>query len=362
MGLIDLIRKKKKEALIGVDIGSSSVKLVGLDISSDVPGLLDLGIAPLKGDVFSNNVIANPSKVAEAISTLLHSQSSSERRAVTAVPSPSVFTKKIKVPKMGFKELDTNIQFEAGNFIPHNINAVRLDYHIIGESTKNQLDVLVAAVKNEIIDGFVSALFSAGLNTAVVDVDCFALQNVFELNYPEFFDRTVALLNIGVRYSSINICKNGESLFTGDIAVGGRLFTDALAEVYGLSYEDAEAVKLAGDKRSSSYSDASDIIKKSAEQAATEFNRQLSFFWNASGSDEGIDCIFLSGGGACVPGLTEEMSDKTGIETRILDPFKAIEVPSSFDSHYLKSVGPMVALCVGLAMRQPADKIIPSFM
>ena len=362
MGLTDLFRKKKQEALVGVDIGSSSVKLVGLDITGASPKLLDLGIAPLKGDVFSNNVITNPNKVADAVTSLLHSSGGGERRAVTAVPSPSVFTKKIKVPHMNLKDLDTNIHFEAGSFIPHNINAVKLDYHIIGESGKNQLDVMVAAVKNEIIDSFLSALFTAGLNTAVVDVDCFALQNVFELNYPELVETTVALINVGVRYSSINICKGGRSLLTGDIAVGGKVFTDALSEVYGLSYEEAEAVKLAGTKRNASYEDADSILKKCAEKAATDFNRQLSFFWNASGSDEGIDSIFLAGGGACVPGLVDEMSEKTGIECQIIDPFRAIDVPSGFAPDYLKSVGPMAAIGVGLAIRQPADKIIPSFI
>ncbi|NMC64129.1 MAG: pilus assembly protein PilM, partial [SAR324 cluster bacterium] len=214
-------------------------------------------------------------------------------------------------------------------------------------------------VKNEIIDSFLNAIEMAGLGVAIVDVDCFALQNVFEVNYPELFDKTVALVNIGLRYSSINICKGGSSLFTGDIAVGGKVFTDAIAEVFSLSYEEAERLKVSGDKTNPLYDAAVDILRKNVDQVAIEFNRQLSFFWNASGSDEGIDHIFVNGGGACTPGLVEELADKTGIECEVIDPFRTIEISSSLDANYVKSVAPLMGICVGLAMREPSDKIIP---
>ncbi len=351
--------RRKKEPLVGIDIGASSVKLVCLDLSGSMPTLQNVGVAPLRGDIFSNNIITSSARVSEAIINLVETHGISNRRVTTAVPGPSVFTKKIKVPKMTLKELDTNIQFEAGNFIPHNISAVRLDYHIISESGKNQLEVLVAAVKNEIIDGFLNAIEMAGLGVAVVDVDSFALQNMFELNYPELVDKTIALVNMGLRYSSINICKGGKSLFTGDIAVGGKLFTDSLIDVFGLTYDDAERMKISGDSSNPLYESAVEILKKNVEQVASEFNRQLSFFWNASGSDEGIDHIFLTGGGASVPGLLDELSDKTGIECEIVNPFRAVEIPASIDGAYVRSIAPLMGICVGLALREPGDRMVP---
>lgn len=359
MGLKNLF-SRKKEALIGLDLGSSSVKLLSLDLTSKPPKLQYAAVAPVKGDIFSNNVIISPARISEAILGMANSAGVGNFRATTAVPGPSVFTKKIKVPKMGLKELDTNIQFEAGNFIPHNINAVKLDYHVLGESGQNQLEVLVVAVKNEIIDSFLNAIEMAGLGVAVVDVDAFALQNTFEQGYPELLDKTTALVNVGARYSCINICKGGSSLFTGDIAVGGRLFTDALVEVFGLSFEDAERMKVAPDPSNSLYEASRDILRKNVEHVATEFNRQLSFFWNASGSDEGIDHIFLSGGASLTPELLTELSDKTGIECELLDPFRGIEIGEKLDSEYVKSVAPFMGVGVGLALRQPADKIISS--
>jgi type IV pilus assembly protein PilM len=357
MGLKEMF--KKHESLISIDIGSSSIKLLELDVKGGKPTLLNVAMSPFSGDVFSNNVISKSEKVAEAITGLLESNAISDRRVVTALPGPSVFTKKIKMPKMQLSELDSNIYFEASNFIPHNIEAVKMDYHILGESGKNQLDVLVVAVKNEIIDSFLNTLSLAGLEAAVVDVDYFALQNMFEICYPELSSKTVALINIGARYSSISICRDGGSLFTGDIVVGGKMFTDAIAEATGVTPEEAEKIKKSGDRSSPDFETVQEVIDKKVEYVASEFNRQLSFFWNASGSEDGIDRIMLSGGGSLIPRLSEELSEKTGLECGILDPFKNLELGEGFDRKYLKDIGPLMAISVGLAIRQPSDKVIP---
>ena len=348
---------KKNEYLIGIDIGSSGIKLIELDLSAEKPALLNLGYAPVSSDIFSNNAISKPEKIAEQIANLLESNAVSDKRAVTAMPGPSVFTKKIKMQKMAPAELAANIQFEASNFIPHNIDAVRLDYHILGESGKNQLDVLVVAVKNEIIDSFLGTLSLAGLETAVVDVDHFAVQNMFELGYPEDISKTAALINMGARYASINIVRAGESLFTGDIPVGGKLFTDALMNELAINAETAEKLKRSA-QEDPQYPQAKEVVDKNVEYVASEFNRQLSFFWNASGAEEGIDKIVLCGGGALVPGLAQELAEKTGIECILADPLRGLSVGGGFDPQYLKEVGPLMGVCVGMAMRQPGDRVV----
>lgn len=351
---------KKKESLISIDIGSSAVKLLELDLTENTPTVVNVGVAPLSGEIFANNIISKSEKVAEHISSLLEANSIADKRVCVALPGPSVFTKKIKMPKMSLNELHSNIYFEAGNFIPHNIEAVRLDYHILGESGKNQLDVLVVAVKNEIIDSFTNTLSLAGLEAAVVDVDYFALQNMFELCYPELFEKTVALINVGARYSSINICRKGESLFTGDIAVGGKLFTEAVAEVAGVSPEEAEKIKRTGDPSTPEIETINDAIDKKVEYVASEFNRQLSFFWNASGSDEGIDSIMLTGGGSLISRLSEDLAEKTGLECAMLDSFKGLQAAEGIDPEYLKQLSPIMSINVGMGIRQPGDKVIPN--
>lgn len=359
MGLKDLFTKG--EALISIDIGLSGVKLIELDASSDVPQLVNIAAQPFAADVFNNNVISKTEVVSEAISGMLEANAIGDQRAVVAMPGPSVFTKRVSMPKMSPAELTTNVQFEAGNFIPHNVDAVKIDYHVIGEKGKNNLDVLVVAVKSEIVASFVECLSLAGLEAAVVDVDYFALQNCFEISYPELIDKTVTLIDIGARYSSINICKAGQSLFTGDLAIGGRLFTDVIAQETGVSPEEAEKIKK--DKHASGVDQevVHDVIDRKIEYVASEFNRQLSLFWNASGAEEGIDKIMLTGGGSLIPGLLEELSEKTGIECGLIDPFKGIECGEDFDSSYLEELKPSMAVCIGMGIRHPGDKEIPDF-
>lgn len=348
---------KKEEHLISVDIGGSSVKLVELDTTGAKPVLMHAAISPLGPEAFSGNTITSPSKVSQKVVELLETNEINDRRVITAIPCPSVFTKRIKVPKMDPAELAGHIQFEATNFIPHNINAVRLDYHVLGPAGKNQLEVLVAAAKNEVIDSFLAVFDEVGFQVAVVDVDCFALQNCFELSYPEMVSKTVALLNIGARYSSLNVCRGGSSLFTGDIPVGGKLFTDALVDSAGITASEAEQLKRTNDKRSPYYDAWQEVLDTNVEYVAGEINRQLSFFWNASGTEEGIDQVLITGGGALVPGLTEEITEKTGLACDFLQPFRGIELGEDFDRKNLEEVSPFMAVAVGMGIRQPGDRV-----
>jgi type IV pilus assembly protein PilM len=350
---------QQHESLVAVDIGASGVKLIEFDTTGAVPRLVNIGVAPLSQEVFTNNVLSNADPVSDQLMGLLESNAIENKRVVTAMPGPSVFTKKVKMPKMDPSDLSGNIELEAGNFIPHNIDAVRLDFHVVGEVGRNQLEILVVAVKNEIIDSYLDCLSLAALETAVVDVDYFALQNIYELSYPELVSDTVVLINIGSRYSSLNICREGQSLFTGDITIGGKQFTEAIASELGVSEAEAEELKLGGGEESKQGA-VKGVVDATLEQVANEFNRQLSFFWNASGADDGIDRIMITGGGSLVPGLVEEFSEKTGIECERLDPFKVVDC-EDIDESYIKDMAPRMAICAGLGIRQPGDKEMPEW-
>ena len=357
MGLFGFL--ERKEQIVGIDIGSTGVKLVELDLSGAKPKVLHLASAPVPADAFSNYVISKPEAVSEQITKLLEARGVKTRLAATSVPGPSVFTKRIKMPTLDREELAVNINLEAANFIPHNIDAVKLDYHVIGESGKNQLDVLVVAIKTEILESYLEALLGAGVEAAVVDVDTFALQNAFELGYSsQMAKKTTALVNIGARYAAVNICRDGQSLFAGDVAVGGKSMTEGIATELTLSMREAEEQKRKGAGASDNVKGA---IKKQIEQMATELNRQLSFFWNASGAEEGIDQILLSGGGVAA-GLVEALNAKTGIACAALDPFKGVEIGGDIDPVAAKTLAPFATVATGLALRQPGDKIYPEGM
>lgn len=360
MGLPHSILKlfASQEALVAIDIGGHSIKLVELDTSDEKPVLVTLGCAPTSPDVFSQYAISRTDKLGEIIRTLYQGCNLAAKRIVTAAPGPSVFTKQIKMAKMKLDELRTNVQFEASNFIPHSLDAVRLDFHVIGPTGKNQLDILVAAAKNEIVDGLLGAFGAADLEVAVVDVDAYALQNAFETNYPEELQSTVAVLNVGMRYTTVNICKGGQSLFSGDIGVGGKQFSDGLVEALGVSAEEAEMFKRGHAREHPRAGEAEQLLGAAVGQAANEINRQLSFFWSAAGAEDGIEKILVSGGGAQLSGLLEEIGEKTGISTAPFDPLREITVAPEVDSALLAEVRSSLAIAIGLGVRQAGDRIL----
>ncbi|MCB0318137.1 MAG: type IV pilus assembly protein PilM [Bdellovibrionales bacterium] len=357
MGFLDKILGKK-ETLVSVDIGNSCVKLLEFDLSAEHPKLINVKSAQLQREVFENYLVTDVEHAADVIAALVEESGLSGRRIVTSMPGPSVFTKKVKMAKAPISELAQNIQFEAASFIPHSIDAVKLDFHVLGQDEKGQLDVLVVAVKNEIIDSFLDTLSMAGLETAIVDVDYFAFQNMFELSYPEYVMETVALIDVGHRYSSVNICSEGKSLFTGDISVGTKDFIEPLKNELEISMAEAQDILVGKVENYPRAGEALEIIDRALEQVVGELNRQLSFFWNASGAEEGIDRIMVGGGGSAIPRLIEELSEKTGVEAERINSFRSIDVGDVLTAESISDLAPIMGVAVGLGIRQPGDKEI----
>ena len=349
----------KEESLVAVDIGASSLKLVELNLGPEVPELKSLGSIPTQENIFSANSLTRLESVGERITALFEANGVSAKKVITAVPGPAVFTKKIRMPIADMDELRSNIQFEAGNFIPHSIDAVHLDFHVSPAVNGTHYDVLVVAIKNEIVDGFVESFRIANLEPVILDVDYFALQNLFEFSYPESVDQTVALLNVGARYTALNICRGGDSIFTGDIPVGGRMFTEAIQQGLGVNAEEAEKLKRSFGKAKNRAEELREVVDSQVEQVAVELNRQLTFFWNASGAEDNIERIYLAGGAAAIPGLVDELSEKTGLHCTLIDPFKGVAWNDKIDRSLAEQLGPSMAVCVGLGLRQLGDKIVP---
>lgn len=346
------------EQFLAIDIGATSVKLAELEQGGDRPRLVNLASAPLAPGTVSSTSIENTDLVAEVIGGLLEANNIEDRRVVTCVPGPSVFTKRIKMPKASESELAASVQLEAANFIPHNLDAVHLDFQVMRPFGKNQLEVLVVAVKNEVLENYTEAIALAGLEVAVLDVDYFALQNIFEHSYPDLLSKTVACVNIGHRFSSISVCRGGESLFTGDISAGGRLVEEILANQLSLTPEQVAAV-LKSPAEATAGIDAAALqntLAGVAEELAVDLNRQLSFFWNASGADEGIDQIMIAGGVARLPGLVESVATHTGIPVEVIEPLVRMDTGDDFDPAHLGELGPRAAVVLGLALREPGDK------
>ncbi|RMD85621.1 MAG: type IV pilus assembly protein PilM [Candidatus Dadabacteria bacterium] len=347
--------KSKQKTFIGLDIGSSSVKMVELDCSGAKPALLSMNMASIPGNAFLNNAVSNKEVVAEKVHSVIGNRNIEELAAVVAMPAPSAFTKKITLPDMDPGELKATIEFEAGSYIPHGLDAVRMDYCILGKKESGEFEVLLVAVKNEIVDSFLDVMARAGIEVGVIDIDYFALQGAYEVSYPDLIDKTVALIDIGARFSFINICKLGKSLFTGNISVGGLELTHEIARTLGIELNDAEAIKKT--LKDGDYDEElTEVVQQNRSSLVSELDRQIRLMWNASGADEDIDHILLSGGGAQVPGIAEELLARTGIPTEIMDPLKGISIGGDFDIEYINEMRHIVGIAVGLALRRSGDR------
>ena len=348
--------KNKDEPYIALDIGSSSIKALSFDVRGAKPKLLGAAVAPTPAGAVTNNSIVKIEQVAQTIRSLIQANEMTGTRAIFAVPGPSAFTKKITIGKTSLKDLTTNIAFEAGNYIPHSIDAVHLDFQVLRSQGKATLEVLLVAVKNEIVRSFTSAIEQAGLEPAIADVDYFALENMFELNYPEEKKRTVALVNIGSRDSSVSIMSGGESLFTGDVGVGGRLYTDTLCETLQMQPAQAEQAKSGLPVEGFDEGVIQETRDRTTEHLASELHRQIGFFWNAAATDKSIEAIYLCGGASQVPGLLEELSAKTGLNCSLIKTFRGVDWSDQFDEEFIGEIGLSMGVGVGLAIRHFGDK------
>jgi len=228
----------QKKALVGLDIGSSSIKAVELKSTKQGYELVSFGLENLAQDTVVDGAIMDAPLVDGAISNIFDTQKIKTKNVATAVSGHSVIVKRVTLPMMTEDELYDRIQSEASQHIPFDIADVNLDHQLL-ESLESQMDVLLVAVKKDKILNHTNVLAQSGKNSSVVDIDAFALQNSYELNYDPDPGQTVALLNIGASVMNINIVRGGIPLFTRDVSVGGNQYTDALQKELDLSYEDA---------------------------------------------------------------------------------------------------------------------------
>ncbi|TAL16968.1 type IV pilus assembly protein PilM [bacterium] len=348
----------KPKTLVGLDIGSHSVKIVELKHHKKSYELKNFGIVQLPPEAIVDGVIMDSSIVAEAIRNLYANLKIKNRNVATSVAGHSLIVKKIQLPMMTETELEEQIQWEAGQYIPFEIEDVNLDFQILGPSAAdpNNMEVLLVAVKKDIINDYTAVLSEAGLSVQVIDVDAFAMENLFSVSYPELMDRTVVLIDIGAGIMNINILRSGVSAFTRDITLGGSNFTEEIQKELGVSYDEAEALKLGGTSDQASTEDVTRILSGMIDNMVLEIQRSLDFFGAAS-SEEEVFGIFLAGGACNLPGLAEALEERQGAPVKIIRAFKEITYSHRrFDPDYLEAMGPVAVVAAGLALRRTDER------
>ena len=344
----------KKKSVAGLDIGSSSVKMVELDGKLNNLNLVSLGFENLPADTIIDGQIMELNVVSDCIQSVCNNHQVTATNVVTGVSGHSVILKNIVLPPMSKEELEESIDWHAEEHIPYDLADVSLDYQVTAESPEST-NVLIAACKKERIDNIKQAIQLAGKSPVVIDVDTFALQNCYEVNYNPTENDVVTLLNIGASTMNVNIVKGTRSLFTRDITVGGSQFTDVLQRSLGLNFQQAEAVKRGVVDAVEGLEEKSiePLMNNVTEIVAMEIQKTFDFYRaTTEDNDTVVQKILISGGGSKLAGLASELSQRLELPVEVLNPFRNIKVDSKkFDPDYLNEIVPEMAVAVGLAVR-----------
>ena len=346
----------KSKNVVGLDIGSSAIKLVELKEKKGGYELVKLGVERLSPEAIVDGSIMDSSMVVETISKLNSEKGVKNSNYATSLSGHSVIIKKISLPAMSPDELAESIQWEAEQYIPFDINDVNLDYvPLTAPGSGDNIEVILVAVKKEKINDYTSVISQTGKNPVLVDVDAFALQNAYEMNNDVDEGKVLALVNIGASVTNVNVLSGSNSLFWRDITFGGNQYTDAIQRELSLSFEQAEELKRGRPQGDHTIQQVIPILNSVSEDFAGELRKTLDFFTATSGAER-VDEIVLAGGGSGVLNLDAILRDKFGIPVTILDPFRRVTVDEGeFNPEELAEIAPSMAIAVGLAIRKLGD-------
>jgi type IV pilus assembly protein PilM len=347
----------RNKQVVGLDIGSSSIKAVELrPLRKSGYELMSIGVEPLSPDCIVDGVVISKVPVSDAINKIFTHQKIKNKRVATSVSGHSVIVKKIALPIQSEEDLAESIRWEAEQYIPFDIADVNVDYQVLGENTSSgNLDVLLVAVKKEKITDHTSVISMAGKSPMIVEVDAFALQNAYEVNYDPMARSTVALLDIGAKVMTINIVTGNDFLFTRDVGVGGQQYTDFIQKEFNLNYDQAQQLKHGETVDGIEPDEANHVIESVTEIICLEIQKTFDFFKSTTTVDR-IDRMLVSGGAVHTQGLIETLGRKFEIPTEKFDAFKSISYdPKRISSTMIEQCAPDLAVAVGLALRNSEE-------
>jgi type IV pilus assembly protein PilM len=342
----------RRKTTVGLDIGSGLVKVAVVDHSRGEPELTRVVIAPLLADAIVEGEVMDPGIVTDAIRSALEQAGAKAKDVVTAVGGRDVIIKKIQIERVKEQQARELMRWEAEQHVPFDMESVELDFQILDpDSTDADMSVLLVAAKRELIESKMRLLSDAGLTASIVDVDAFALHNAFEINHPDAMRGVVGLINIGHEITNINILDEGVPILTRDITVGTRRLREDLQRERGLGAEEAEQLLQGYDR--SPHLDA--VIEGRGEEIAVGVERAAAFLASSSRSGEQLRSVYLSGGGARVPGLAEALGRRLRLQVELANPLANVRVaPDALDGLVTDEVAPLLMLPIGLALRKAA--------
>jgi type IV pilus assembly protein PilM len=351
---------RRTKAVVGLDIGSSAIKAIELKSSGKAFRVTAFASEPLPRDAIVDGAIIDAGAVADAIRRVFEAAGIKTKDVAASLSGNAVIVKKISLPVMTEAELGESIYWEAEQYIPFDIQDVNLDYQITdpgtGPESKGTMDVLLVAAKKEKIADYTGAIAQAGRSPVVVDVDAFAMQNAYEMNYGADPNAVIVLVNAGASAVNINIVRGEVSLFTRDISIGGNAYTEAIQKELNLPFAGAEDLKKGIAADGVTFEEARPVLHAVNENVLLEIQKTFDFFKATAASDR-IDRILVGGGTSRVDGFVARLGERFGAPVEPFDPFKRVTFePGKFGLQSAADIAPVVPIALGLALRRAGDR------
>lgn len=341
--------------VVGVDLGSSSIKLAQLSKSKGMALLDNFAFVQTPQQTINNGDITDTYLLGESVKMLFKEQNFSCKNACIGMWGSTSIVKKITMPKVDAKSLKEQIKYEAQQYLPFDISQVTIEYHVLPfSSAPDQMDILIVAGQNDLITKYIEVLAYSGLKTSIIDVSSIALANVFEHNYGRFSE-PVGLFNFGSNSTQFVVVFQGEILFARDIPVGGFHFTNEISKNMGVTLEEAESLKLSQVRGAEVPENTRTFMNMALDHVTEEIRNSIDFY-SASGGDFQISKAFYTGGASLTDGLTEHLSNVLKINFEVLNPLLKVKANNKkFSQKYLDQISPFLAVSLGLALREVGD-------
>lgn len=354
MASFSQIVAKKRQPLIGVDISASSIKILELSRSGDHYRVERYAVEPLPQNAVIEHTITEVDQVAQTMQRAVKRSGTKCKNVAVAVAGSHVISKIINMPAgLADRDLQTQIEMEADRYIPYPLDEVNLDFQVLGpaDSGGEQVNVLIAACRKEIVDDYLAVTQGAGLTPTVIDIETYAMENAYSLIAQHMpgggMEKTIAVIDVGATTTNINVMRDNRSIYTRDHTFGGRQLTEEIQRRYGLSYEEAGLAKKQGGLPDNYQTD---VLRPFMEALCQEVMRALQFFYSSSPYNS-VDQVLLAGGCAQIPGVEELVAARVGVATAIANPFASMSLSSRVKPQLLSNDAPSLMISCGLAMR-----------
>lgn len=341
--------------ILGLDIGSSSIKVAELDVSKSGAKLVNFGMIQTPPNSINGGDIADVNSLAVAVKTVCAEIKAKRKNAAVGMFGTAVIVKKITIPRIDMKLVSEQVKWEAEQYIPFDVNSISLAHHVINpKSDAETMDILLIAAQNELVAEYYQLVQNADLKMGVLDVSAFALANVFEFNYGRS-SGAVGLLNLGSAITTFVVVANGEVVFCRDMPIGGQNYTNDIHKEMGVSLPEAESLKLSAASGGAVPDEVHSVLSSTTEIITEEIRNSFDFFAGSSGGLN-VSQVYYTGGAAATPGLIRNLTQATRLNLEWLNPFLRVTSGNKkISTMYLDQITPFCAVAFGLGMRKMGD-------